>query len=213
MGSCAPSTPPPGAGWGWRTSIFADSTWADVAQLPRLGHLPDLVARVRETRRGAQEELRLGGEGEGRPVRAILEPLQGGGVLAVLEDLSLLAQAEKRAAWQEVARRMAHEVKNPLTPIQLTAQRLLRRGRDGRLDAGGRAGGRRDHPGRGGQPLAAGGQLQPLRPPARAPVRPLRSRGAAAPGGRPLRAQPSRDPLGPRGCRRSPPAPSGTATW
>ncbi len=46
----------------------------------------------------------------------------------------MLAQAEKRAAWQEVARRMAHEVKNPLTPIQLTAQRLLRRGREGRLD-------------------------------------------------------------------------------
>jgi two-component system nitrogen regulation sensor histidine kinase NtrY len=45
-----------------------------------------------------------------------------------------LAQAEKRAAWQEVARRMAHEVKNPLTPIQLTAQRLLRRSREGRLD-------------------------------------------------------------------------------
>ncbi|HEX9009864.1 MAG TPA: ATP-binding protein [Holophagaceae bacterium] len=113
----------------------AESAWAAMAQLPRLGRLPELVAQVRETRRGAQEELRLGGEGEGRPVRAILEPLQGGGVLAVLEDLSLLAQAEKRAAWQEVARRMAHEVKNPLTPIQLTAQRLLRRGRDGRLDA------------------------------------------------------------------------------
>ena len=112
----------------------AESTWASVAQLPRLGRLPELVAQVRETRRGAQEELRLGGEGEGRPVRAILEPLQSGGVLAVLEDLSLLAQAEKRAAWQEVARRMAHEVKNPLTPIQLTAQRLLRRGREGRLD-------------------------------------------------------------------------------
>lgn len=111
------------------------ATWADVMQMPRLGRLPELVARVRETRRGAQEELRLGGEGEGRPVRAVLEPLQGGGVLAVLEDLSLLAQAEKRAAWQEVARRMAHEVKNPLTPIQLTAQRLLRRSRDGRLDA------------------------------------------------------------------------------
>ena len=105
-----------------------------MASLPRLGRLPDLLARVRESRRGAQEELRLGGEGEGRLVRAMLEPLQGGGVLAVLEDLSLLAQAEKRAAWQEVARRMAHEVKNPLTPIQLTAQRLLRRSREGRLD-------------------------------------------------------------------------------
>ena len=73
------------------------------------------------------EELRIGGEGEGRPVRAVVIPLTGGGELAVLEDLSLLAQAEKRAAWQEVARRMAHEVKNPLTPIKLTTQRLLRR--------------------------------------------------------------------------------------
>ncbi|HJW42850.1 MAG TPA: ATP-binding protein, partial [Geothrix sp.] len=111
-----------------------ETRWATVETLPRLGRLPDLLAAVRESGRGVQEELRLGGEGEGRPVRAILEPLQGGGVLAVLEDLSLLAQAEKRAAWQEVARRMAHEVKNPLTPIQLTAQRLLRRNREGRLE-------------------------------------------------------------------------------
>jgi nitrogen fixation/metabolism regulation signal transduction histidine kinase len=112
----------------------SEDTWASVAALPRLGRLPDLLAAVRDSGRGVQEELRLGGEGEGRPVRAILEPLKGGGVLAVLEDLSLLAQAEKRAAWQEVARRMAHEVKNPLTPIQLTAQRLLRRTREGRLE-------------------------------------------------------------------------------
>jgi len=112
----------------------AEDSWGSVEALPRLGRLPELLAAVRESGRGVQEELRLGGEGEGRPVRAILEPLQGGGVLAVLEDLSLLAQAEKRAAWQEVARRMAHEVKNPLTPIQLTAQRLLRRTREGRLD-------------------------------------------------------------------------------
>lgn len=111
-----------------------EARWATVEALPRLGRLPELLAAVRESGRGVQEELRLGGEGEGRPVRAILEPLQGGGVLAVLEDLSLLAQAEKRAAWQEVARRMAHEVKNPLTPIQLTAQRLLRRISEGRLE-------------------------------------------------------------------------------
>jgi nitrogen fixation/metabolism regulation signal transduction histidine kinase len=112
-----------------------EARWETVESLPRLGRLPELLAAVRASGRGVQEEFRMGGEGEGRPVRAILEPLQGGGVLAVLEDLSLLAQAEKRAAWQEVARRMAHEVKNPLTPIQLTAQRLLRKNREGRLDA------------------------------------------------------------------------------
>jgi two-component system nitrogen regulation sensor histidine kinase NtrY len=92
------------------------------------------VARVKATDHGASEELRLGGEGEGRPVRAVAAPLVEGGVLAVLEDLSLLANAEQRAAWQEVARRMAHEVKNPLTPIQLTAQRLIRRVAENRLD-------------------------------------------------------------------------------
>ncbi|WP_243303857.1 sensor histidine kinase [Geothrix oryzisoli] len=122
-------------GWmGLESFDPSEDSWSSVATLPRLGRLPELLAAVRESGRGVQEELRLGGEGEGRPVRAILEPVQGGGVLAVLEDLSLLAQAEKRAAWQEVARRMAHEVKNPLTPIQLTAQRLLRRTREGRLD-------------------------------------------------------------------------------
>lgn len=110
------------------------SLWSELSAQPRLGGLSQLILEVRESRRAKEEELRIGGEGEGRPVRAIVVPITDGGELAVLEDLSLLAQAEKRAAWQEVARRMAHEVKNPLTPIQLTAQRLLRRSREGRLD-------------------------------------------------------------------------------
>ena len=110
------------------------SVWIELSRQPRSGRLPDLLAQVRETGRPISEELRVGGEGEGRPIRAVVIPLTGGGELAVLEDLSLLAQAEKRAAWQEVARRMAHEVKNPLTPIKLTTQRLLRRSREGRLD-------------------------------------------------------------------------------
>jgi two-component system nitrogen regulation sensor histidine kinase NtrY len=49
------------------------------------------------------------------------------GVVAVLEDLSEIEKAQRMAAWREVARRIAHEVKNPLTPIQLSAQRLKRR--------------------------------------------------------------------------------------
>ena len=110
------------------------TAWQELSRQPRCGRLPELLAQVRESRRPASEELRIGGEGEGRPIRAVVIPLTGGGELAVLEDLSLLAQAEKRAAWQEVARRMAHEVKNPLTPIKLTIQRLLRRSREGRLD-------------------------------------------------------------------------------
>jgi two-component system, NtrC family, nitrogen regulation sensor histidine kinase NtrY len=108
--------------------------WDELSRQPSTGRLPEILQQVRQSRRPALEELRIGGEGEGRPIRAVVIPLTGGGELAVLEDLSLLAQAEKRAAWQEVARRMAHEVKNPLTPIKLTTQRMLRRSREGRLD-------------------------------------------------------------------------------
>ena len=49
------------------------------------------------------------------------------GVVIVFEDLSALIKAQKAAAWQEVAQRIAHEIKNPLTPIQLAAQRLRKK--------------------------------------------------------------------------------------
>ena len=48
------------------------------------------------------------------------------GYVLVLDDLTEMLRSQKSAAWQEVARRIAHEIKNPLTPIQLSAQRLLR---------------------------------------------------------------------------------------
>jgi two-component system nitrogen regulation sensor histidine kinase NtrY len=49
------------------------------------------------------------------------------GVVIVFEDLTDLERAQRLAAWREVARRIAHEVKNPLTPLKLAAQRLQRR--------------------------------------------------------------------------------------
>ena len=48
------------------------------------------------------------------------------GYVLVVDDLTELLLAQKSAAWQEVARRIAHEIKNPLTPIQLSSQRLIR---------------------------------------------------------------------------------------
>jgi len=60
----------------------------------------------------------LPGEGEG----------QGqGGYVIVFDDITALLQAQRDAAWGEVARRLAHEIKNPLTPIQLSAERLRRK--------------------------------------------------------------------------------------
>lgn len=52
------------------------------------------------------------------------------GIVAVLEDLSHLLKSQRMMAWKEVAQRIAHEVKNPLTPIQLSAQRLSKKYRD-----------------------------------------------------------------------------------
>jgi two-component system nitrogen regulation sensor histidine kinase NtrY len=49
------------------------------------------------------------------------------GIVVVFEDLTQIQKAERAAAWREVARRMAHEIKNPLTPVQLSAQRLQRK--------------------------------------------------------------------------------------
>jgi two-component system nitrogen regulation sensor histidine kinase NtrY len=59
----------------------------------------------------------------------VLKDEAGGdlGVVIVFEDLTELERAQRLAAWREVARRIAHEVKNPLTPIKLAAQRLQRR--------------------------------------------------------------------------------------
>lgn len=49
------------------------------------------------------------------------------GVVAVIDDMTHIVKAQREVAWREVARRIAHEIKNPLTPIKLSAQRLQRR--------------------------------------------------------------------------------------
>lgn len=54
-------------------------------------------------------------------------PLPGGQRLLVFDDISEIVSAQRAQAWGEVARRLAHEIKNPLTPIQLSAERLERR--------------------------------------------------------------------------------------
>lgn len=56
------------------------------------------------------------------------------GALLVLEDLTQLLNAQKVAAWREVAKRVAHEIKNPLTPIQLSIQRIRRKAQNSKPD-------------------------------------------------------------------------------
>jgi signal transduction histidine kinase len=76
-------------------------------------------------------ELRL----DGREVRARLTRLPAGAVLT-LDDVTELASAQRVLAWGEMARQVAHEIKNPLTPIRLGVQHLRRAYRDGRGDFG-----------------------------------------------------------------------------
>jgi nitrogen fixation/metabolism regulation signal transduction histidine kinase len=58
---------------------------------------------------------------------------EGSGYVLVFDDITVVLQAQREAAWGEVARRLAHEIKNPLTPIQLSAERIRRRYLGGEL--------------------------------------------------------------------------------
>jgi two-component system nitrogen regulation sensor histidine kinase NtrY len=84
------------------------------------------------TGRTVERPLRLNIQGRSRSFLASLAALQDDnhrpiGVVIVFDDLTELEKAQRMAAWREVARRIAHEVKNPLTPISLSAQRLKRK--------------------------------------------------------------------------------------
>jgi len=116
------SEPPPA--WAKLSSILSND---DRIVLDRL------IRRARRTGRAAeQSRLTRGAAGSPpMPVALTATALRGissesRGVVLVIEDLSELLAAQRAAAWSEVARRIAHEIKNPLTPIQLSAERIAR---------------------------------------------------------------------------------------
>jgi nitrogen fixation/metabolism regulation signal transduction histidine kinase len=78
-----------------------------------------------------REQLDLDGAAGRRTLMCACTPLPGEdadmGFVIVFDDITTLLSAQRDAAWGEVARRLAHEIKNPLTPIQLSAERLRRR--------------------------------------------------------------------------------------
>lgn len=107
---------------------------ADIAQ-DHSGLVPFIDAISQHRTGGSrswQEEITLFGD-HGRQVLmcrgAALRSSgrRGGGTVVVFDDVTAIIQAQRDAAWGEVARRLAHEIKNPLTPIQLSAERLRRR--------------------------------------------------------------------------------------
>ena len=101
--------------------------------------LSSLVARcvaflaLTDARAVTEDEFEL--SVQGRQLRARLTRLPNGAVLT-LDDVTELATAQRILAWGEMARQVAHEIKNPLTPIRLGVQHLRRAYRDGRGDFG-----------------------------------------------------------------------------
>ena len=112
----------------------AGKTLAELAGGDNL--LTQLVAALQKKFESGQtewrEQLELRGEGGRRVLMCACTALPGeegkpAGYVVVFDDITVMLQAQRDAAWGEVARRLAHEIKNPLTPIQLSAERMRRR--------------------------------------------------------------------------------------
>ncbi|MDE3059770.1 MAG: PAS domain-containing sensor histidine kinase [Pseudomonadota bacterium] len=103
---------------------------ADIAEA--LPNLEELLGQAEQMPgEAAQTTLTLARNGRSLTlhVRATVERLDAAveGFIVTFDDITLLAAAQKSAAWADVARRVAHEIKNPLTPIALSAERLKRK--------------------------------------------------------------------------------------
>ncbi|MDQ3071326.1 MAG: ATP-binding protein, partial [Acidobacteriota bacterium] len=96
---------------------------------------PLLDATVDRPHEATAQEVTIGREGREMHLAAAATALVGAGGdvegrVLVIDDVTPLIRAQRVAAWRDVARRLAHEIKNPLTPIQLSAERLQRHFRD-----------------------------------------------------------------------------------
>ncbi|HEX8195683.1 MAG TPA: ATP-binding protein [Pyrinomonadaceae bacterium] len=114
------------------SDLIADEDFARIEKLiaraRRLGHASEQTVLMRQTADGNGSMTENGSLPVALTATALREtPGKNVGVVLVIEDLSELLSAQRAAAWQEVARRMAHEIKNPLTPIQLAAERISKR--------------------------------------------------------------------------------------
>lgn len=100
--------------------------------LPEMADLLD-SALARDGRQVDGEiTLTRGGQVRELHVRIVGDPVGGteSGLVVTFDDISELVSAQRRAAWADVARRIAHEIKNPLTPIKLSADRIRRKYQD-----------------------------------------------------------------------------------
>ncbi|WP_292042781.1 MULTISPECIES: sensor histidine kinase NtrY-like [unclassified Brevundimonas] len=94
----------------------------------RLGEVsPELSELSERGEAHIEEDIDITRDGDTRRLRVRIEGGQGGEMVMTFDDITRLVTAQRNAAWRDVARRIAHEIKNPLTPIQLSAERLRRK--------------------------------------------------------------------------------------
>ena len=114
-----------------------EAVFADLPDAPDPAGAPGRHERPQAA--PARREVSLGGRDDWKTLEVKTSPLRapsgtGGfellGHVIVIEDLTALLDAQKAATWTEAARRIAHEIKNPLTPIRLASERLLRKARN-----------------------------------------------------------------------------------
>lgn len=118
---------------GLRLSQVRGKNWQDVFQTSHLRKIAEVIQEALATpQREVQRQIKL--TGGDRIVTALVTATlladdsgQARGVMLFFEDVTHLLRVQRMEAWREVARRLAHEIKNPLTPIQLSAQRLRKR--------------------------------------------------------------------------------------
>jgi two-component system nitrogen regulation sensor histidine kinase NtrY len=114
--------------------LGADAVGRQAADVLASGELAPLAGVVRAAGGAAgapPQEVALMRDGRDLHLAVVATPLPGDGSappgrVLVFDDVTPLIRSQKVAAWREVARRLAHEIKNPLTPIQLSAERLRR---------------------------------------------------------------------------------------
>ncbi len=115
------------------TSRFIGRNYREVLSQEHLDLMKGLIRELNASHEDTlQKEVQLKLKGKTLTVMISITTLKDDkgnylGMVIVFDDLTQLIKAQRMAAWREVARRIAHEIKNPLTPIQLSAERLQKR--------------------------------------------------------------------------------------
>ena len=105
------------------TDVLEDTKYKDITKSIQRGVDNDFEVRDRE--------INIQADGQNVMLALTVSPLRQAndelsGMIVVLDNLTQLIKVQKIAAWKEVAQRVAHEIKNPLTPIQLSAERIIK---------------------------------------------------------------------------------------